>query len=72
LIERDLVDYLRVDLCHSGGIAEGKKITAMGEAHYQEIALHSALSPVCTMASLHLDVAVPNFGVQECSPSNAL
>jgi L-alanine-DL-glutamate epimerase-like enolase superfamily enzyme len=69
LIERDLIDFLRVDLCHSGGITEGKKIAAMGEAHYQEMALHSALSPVCLMASLHLDVAVPNVGVQEYAPA---
>jgi L-alanine-DL-glutamate epimerase-like enolase superfamily enzyme len=72
LIERDLIDYLRVDLCHSGGITEGKKIAAMGEAHYQELALHNALSPVCTMASLHLDVAVPNFGVQEYMPARPM
>ncbi len=72
LIERDLLDYLRIDLCHSGGITEGKKIAAMGEAHYQETALHSALSPVCLQASVHLDAAVPNFGVQEYIPGGQL
>ena len=33
LIEQELIDYLRVDICHSGGITEGKKIAAMGEVH---------------------------------------
>ena len=72
LIERDLIDYVRVDLCHSGGLTEGKKIAAMSETHYQELAPHNALSPVCTMASLHLDVAIPNFAVQEYTPARAM
>ena len=35
LIEKELVDYLRVDTCHTGGITEGKKIASMAEGHYQ-------------------------------------
>ncbi|MBS7627819.1 hypothetical protein KEJ36_03250, partial [Candidatus Bathyarchaeota archaeon] len=31
LIERELVDYLRIDICHCGGITEGKKIAANGK-----------------------------------------
>ena len=34
LIEKELVDYLRVDICHTGGITEGKKIASMAEVHY--------------------------------------
>ena len=34
LIEQELIDYLRVDICHSGGITEGKKIAVMGEQRY--------------------------------------
>ena len=68
LIEGELVDYLRVDICHSGGITEGKKIATMGEVHYQELALHYTASPVSTAAMLHLNTAVPNCAVQECNP----
>ena len=65
LIEQELVDYLRIDLAHAGGITEGKKILAMGEAHGQRSALHHASSPVNGVACLHLDFAIPNFGIQE-------
>ena len=65
LIERELIDYLRVDICHSGGITEGKKIAVMGEVHYQELALHYTASPVSTAAMLHLNMSVPNCAVQE-------
>ncbi len=65
LIEGELLDYLRVDMVHAGGITETKKILAMGEAHGQRSALHHASSPVNGVACLHLDMAVPNFGIQE-------
>ena len=65
LIEEELVDYLRVDLAHAGGITEARKILAMGEAHGQRSALHHASSPVNAAACLHVDLSVPNFGIQE-------
>jgi galactonate dehydratase len=65
LIEDELVDYLRIDPAHAGGITEAKKILAMGEAHGQRSALHHASSPVNGAACLHLSLAVPNFGIQE-------
>lgn len=65
LIEEELVDYLRIDMAHAGGITETKKILAMGEAHGQRSALHHASSPVNGTACLHVDMAVPNFGIQE-------
>ena len=65
LIEAELVDYLRIDMAHAGGITETKKILAMGEAHGQRSALHHASSPVNGVACLHVDLAVPNFGIQE-------
>jgi len=69
LIEDELIDYLRVDICHSGGITEGRKIAAMGEVHYQEMACHYTGSPVSTAAMLHLNLAIPNCAVQEFAPS---
>ena len=68
LIEGELVDYLRVDICHTGGITEGKKIAVMGEVHYQELALHYTSSPVSAAAMLQLNLAVPNCAVQEFAP----
>ena len=46
LIENELVDYLRIDMVHAGGITEAKKILATGEMHGQRSALHHASSPV--------------------------
>lgn len=68
LIEQELIDYLRVDICHSGGITEGKKIAALGEVHYEELACHYTSSPVSTAAMLHLNLSVPNCAVQEYAP----
>ncbi|MEO5634678.1 mandelate racemase/muconate lactonizing enzyme family protein [Gaiella sp.] len=65
LIENELVDYLRIDMVHAGGITEAKKILAAGEMHGQRSALHHASSPVNGVACLHVDMAVPNFGIQE-------
>lgn len=61
IIENDWVDYIRLDLVRSGGFTEGRKIAAMAETHYQEMALHNALSPVCGMSSIHFCYAVPNM-----------
>jgi L-alanine-DL-glutamate epimerase-like enolase superfamily enzyme len=65
LIEGELVDYLRIDMVHAGGITEAKKILAAGEMHGQRSALHHASSPINGTACLHVDMAVPNFGIQE-------
>ncbi len=65
-----LIDYIRVDICHSGGITEGKKIATMGEVHYQELACHFTASPVSTAAMLHLNMSIPNCAVQEYSPAS--
>ena len=69
LIEGELIDYLRVDICHTGGITEGKKIAALAEIHYQELACHYTASPVSTAAMLHLNLSIPNCAVQEFAPT---
>lgn len=65
LIEGELVDYLRIDMAHAGGVTEAKKILAAAEMHGQRSALHHASSPINGTACLHVDMAVPNFGIQE-------
>jgi L-alanine-DL-glutamate epimerase-like enolase superfamily enzyme len=65
MIEEDLIDYARTDLCLAGGITEAKKIAAMAEAHHIKLATHNPLGPVATAACLHLNLACPNVGVQE-------
>jgi len=65
VIEEDLVDFVRVDVCIAGGITEAKKIAAAAETHGIRTLFHNPLGPVCTAASLHLDLACPNAGPQE-------
>jgi L-alanine-DL-glutamate epimerase-like enolase superfamily enzyme len=65
LIEAELINYARVDLCIVGGITEAKKVAGWCETHYINLAPHNPLGPVSTAACLHLSLAVPNFGVLE-------
>ena len=67
LIAENLVDYLRVDLCHVGGITETKKIANWAESYHVETALHCTNGLVGDTASLHVDLAIPNCGIQEYS-----
>jgi len=65
LIEEEWIDYARVDLCIVGGLTEAKKIASWCETHYIKLAVHNPLGPVSTAACLQLNLACPNFGVQE-------
>jgi galactonate dehydratase len=65
LIERDLMDYCRVDLCICGGLTEARKVAGWCETHYIEQAPHNPLGPVSTAACLHFDLSTPLFAVQE-------
>lgn len=65
LIERDLIDYCRVDLCICGGLTEARKLAGWCETHYIEQVPHNPLGPVATAACLHFDLSTPLFAVQE-------
>ena len=65
LIEEEWIDYARIDLCHAGGLTETKKIAGWCETHYIKLAVHNPMGPISTAACLHLNLACPNFGVQE-------
>ena len=65
LLERRLVDVIQPDLCHAGGITECKKIAALAEAYYVQVAPHTPQGPVSTAASAHLALAIPNFAILE-------
>jgi galactonate dehydratase len=57
--------FCRPDLGLAGGVTHCKKIAAIAEAHHAAVVSHNFLGPVLTAASVHLDVAIPNFVVQE-------
>lgn len=49
------------DLAHCGGISEARRIATLAEMHDIGIAPHNPMSPINTLASAHLAMAVPNF-----------
>ncbi len=65
LVEEDLIDYARIDLCIAGGLTEARKIAGWCETHYIKLATHNPLGPVSSAACLHLNLASPLVGVQE-------
>ena len=69
LIEEHLVDYVRNDLAHCGGITTGKKIAIACEPKGILTAWHGPgnIAPISHMANAHVSLSVPNFGIQECA-----
>ena len=67
LITARLLDYLRCDLGHIGGITPARKLATICEPFCVKTAWHGPpdLGPVGHAANVHVDVSVPNFGVQE-------
>jgi galactonate dehydratase len=65
LIEEDLIDFARPDLCLVGGITEARKVANWCETHQIRLATHNPLGPVSSAACLHLNLALTNVGVQE-------
>ena len=65
IIEEDLIDYARIDLCICGGLSESRKVAAMAETHYIKLATHNPLGPVSSAACLHINLASSNVGVME-------
>lgn len=67
LITEQLIDFVRCDLGHIGGITEARKIAAIAEPFYVQTAWHGPgdIAPMTHAANVHLDLAIPNFGIQE-------
>ncbi len=67
LVAQRLIDYLRVHLSAIGGLSMGRKLAALCEFFGVRTAWHGPgdVSPVGHAANLALDLACPNFGIQE-------
>jgi len=70
LITGRLIDYIRVHLSQIGGLTPARKLAALAEWFHVKSAWHGPgdVSPVGHAANVHLDLAIPNFGIQEYSP----
>jgi galactonate dehydratase len=67
LLQRNAVEYARVDVCLCGGITGSKKVAALAEANNVMVVPHNPLSPVGLMACLQVAASIPNFAIQEYS-----
>ena len=65
ILEKGAAKILQPDLCHAGGITEGRLIAGMAEAYYAQMAWHNPLGPISLAAGVQLGAAVPNFLIQE-------
>ena len=70
LIQDRLIDFMRMHVSQMGGLTPARKVAAMGELFGVRTAWHGPgdVSPVGHMLQVHLDLALPNFGIQEFSP----
>ena len=68
LLEGRLIDFIRVHLSAIGGLTPALKLARVCEAFGVRTAWHGPgdQSPIGLAAAVHLDVACPNFGIQEC------
>lgn len=70
LITEQLIDYLRMPPVHGGGVTHVMKLASLAALYHVMTGFHGAtdLSPVNLAASLHIDMAINNFGIQEYMP----
>lgn len=69
LIRDRLIDFIRVHISDIGGFTVARKLAAFCEFMGVRTAWHGPgdVSPVGHAANMHLDLAIPNFGIQELS-----
>ena len=72
LVKDRLIDFIRVHISQIGGLTKARKMAAMCEFFGVRTAWHGPgdVSPVGHAANVHLDLVVPNFGIQEARQFN--
>jgi mannonate dehydratase len=67
LIANRLIDFIRIHLSQVGGLTPARKVAALCDWFGVRTAWHGPgdVSPVGHAANVHLDLATPNFGIQE-------
>jgi mannonate dehydratase len=67
LIAERLIDFIRIHISQIGGLTTARKVAALCEFFAVRTAWHGPgdVSPVGHAANVHLDIATPNFGIQE-------
>ena len=70
LIAAGGADIIQPDICLAGGFLEQKKIAAIAEANYVQVAPHNPLGPLATLVNIHFAACTPNFLILEYHPDD--
>ena len=67
LIINQQLDFVRCSVMHAGGISHTRRIFDLAALYGIKFGPHgpSDISPITMAASLHVDLATPNLGIQE-------
>lgn len=65
VLQTGAASILQPNLGRVGGILEAKKIAAMAEVHYAQIAPHLYCGPIVAAANIQLGACIPNFLILE-------
>ena len=65
VLENRAASILQMSLGRLGGLMEAKKVAAMAEAHYAQIAPHLYCGPLEALANIQYAVTLPNFLILE-------
>lgn len=65
LLEEQAASILQPALGRVGGILEAKKISAMAECHYAQLAPHLYCGPIEGAANIQFSASIPNFLIME-------
>jgi len=67
VVRAQAADVLNIKIAKTGGLHNAMKIAAIAESYNVQTAWHGPpdIAPITHAANVHLDVAIPNFGVQE-------
>ena len=65
MLETGGASLLQPDPCHAGGISETMRIGALAMTYYAGLAPHNPYGPIATAVAVQIDLASPNFVIQE-------
>jgi 2-dehydro-3-deoxyphosphogalactonate aldolase len=65
VLEDGAASIIQPDIGNCGGITQAKKIAAIAESYYVDVAPHVWGGPVLTAATFQLSMCIPNFIIQE-------
>ncbi len=73
ILDEAACKIIQPDIMHGGGFTEVRRIASLADMYYVPVAPHNPGGPICTIASMHLAAAIPNFLVlEEIEPDRSM